>query len=99
MRKVMDGYNLPFLDGAMMVMSAVVIVSYINYTTSSELINRENSEYLYLTSFFVIVGILRYMKITFVNRESGSPTKVILHDIFIQIILVGWIASFAWIIY
>lgn len=99
MRKVIDGYNLPFLDGAMMVMSAVVIVSYINYTTSTELISKVNSEYLYLTSSFVIFGILRYMKITFVNQESGSPTKIVLKDRFMQMVLVSWISFFAWLIY
>ena len=99
MRNVIHGYNLPFLDGAMMVMSAVVLVSYINYTTSTELIERVNSEYLYLTSFFVIIGILRYMKITFVNQESGSPTKIVLTDRFMQLILLGWMSFFAWLIY
>ena len=99
MRKVLDGYNLEFLDGAMMIMSSVVIVSYINYTASTELIEQVGSEYIYLTSFFVITGVLRYMKITFVNKESGSPTNIVLHDRFIQIILLGWTASFAWIIY
>jgi decaprenyl-phosphate phosphoribosyltransferase len=99
MRKVIVGYNLVFLDGAMMIMSAVVIVSYVNYTTSTALVEQVGSEYLYLTAFFVIVGILRYMKITFVNKQSGSPTKIVLKDLFMQLILLGWIVSFAWIIY
>ena len=99
MRKVISGYNLVFLDGAMMIMSAVVIVSYVNYTTSTALVERAGSEYLYLTAFFVIIGILRYMKITFVNKQSGSPTKILLKDLFMQLILLGWIISFAWIIY
>jgi len=98
-RKVIDGYNLEFLDGAMMIMSSVVIVSYINFTASTKLAAQASSEYLYLTTFFVITGVLRYMKITFVNKESGSPTNIVLKDRFIQIVLLGWTASFAWIIY
>ena len=78
MRKVIDGYNLQLIDGAMMIMASVVIVSYLLYTTSLEVINRINNEYLYLTSFFVILGVLRYMQISFVENNSGSPTKVLL---------------------
>jgi hypothetical protein len=99
MRKVIDGYNLQFLDGAMMIMASVVIVSYTLYTTSSEVIQRVGSEYLYLTTLFVILGIMRYLQITFVLLDSGSPTKIILKDRFIQLTLLGWIVSFGLIIY
>ena len=99
MRKVIDGYNLQFLDGAMLVMASVVIVAYTIYTTSSEIIERVQSEYLYMTALFVILGILRYLQIAFVEKDSGSPTRIVLKDYFMQLTLLGWIASFAWIIY
>ena len=99
MRKVIDGYNLQFLDSAMMIMASVVIVAYTIYTTSSEVIARIHSEYLYLTALFVILGVLRYMQITFVEKDSGSPTRIVLKDRFMQLTLSGWLASFAWIIY
>ena len=99
MRKVIDGYNLQFLDGAMMIMASVVIVSYTLYTTSTEVIERVGSQYLYLTTLFVILGIMRYLQITFVLLDSGSPTKIILKDRFIQLTLLGWIISFGWILY
>jgi len=99
MRKVIDGYNLQFLDGAMMIMASVVIVAYILYTTSSEVVARVHSQYLYLTSLFVILGIMRYLQIAFVVKDSGSPTKIVLTDRFTQLILLGWILSFGWILY
>ena len=99
MRKVIDGYNLQFLDSAMAIMASVVIVAYTIYTTSAEVIKKVNSEYLYLTSFFVILGVLRYLKIAFVNKDSGSPTKIVSKDRFMQLILLGWIITFAWILY
>lgn len=98
-RKVIDSYNMQFLNGAMMFMASVVIVAYTIYTTSSEVIERFQSEYLYLTSLFVILGILRYLQITFVENDSGSPTRIVLKDYFMQLTLLGWIASFTWIIY
>ena len=99
MRKVIDGYNLQFLDTAMAIMASVVIVAYVIYTTSSEVLERVGSEYLYLTALFVILGILRYLQVTFVLQDSGSPTKIVLKDRFMQLTLLGWIISFAWILY
>jgi decaprenyl-phosphate phosphoribosyltransferase len=99
MRKVIDGYNLQFLDVAMAIMASVVIVAYTIYTTSAEVVERVHSQYLYLTALFVILGIMRYLQITFVQKESGSPTRIVLKDRFVQLTLIGWILSFVWILY
>ena len=99
MRKVIDGYNLQFLDTAMAIMASVVIVAYTIYTTSGEVIERVHSEYLYFTALFVILGIMRYLQVAFVLQDSGSPTKIVLKDRFMQLTLLGWIISFAWILY
>ncbi len=99
MRGVIDGYNLQFLDTAMAIMASVVIVAYITYTTSSEVVGRMHSEYLYLTALFVVLGVLRYLQVAFVLKDSGSPTKIVLKDRFMQLVLFGWIISFAWILY
>ena len=99
MRKVIYGYNLQFLDTAMAIMASVVIVAYTVYTASDEVVRKFHSHYLYLTSLFVVLGILRYLQITFVYRDSGSPTTIVLKDRFMQVVLLGWIAVFGWIIY
>ncbi len=99
MRKVIDGYNLQFLDTAMAIMASVVIVAYTIYTTSAEVVARVHSEYLYLTALFVILGIMRYMQIAFVQQDSGSPTKIVLKDRFMQLTILGWGLAFAWILY
>jgi len=99
MRKVVDGYNLQFLDTAMAIMASVVIVAYTIYTTSDAVLERLHSEYLYLTALFVILGVLRYLQVAFVLKDSGSPTKIVLKDRFMQLTLLGWAISFAWILY
>ena len=93
-RKNIDGYNLEFVNAAMVLMSGVVILSYLQYTVSPEVIARLGSEYLYLTTLFVILAILRYMQITFVEQQSGSPTKIVLKDTFIKVTLLLWLISF-----
>lgn len=99
MREVIAGYNLQFLDSAMMIMSSVVIVSYILYTTSMENINKLQSENLYLTAVFVILGILRYLQIALVENDSGSPTRIVLRDRFMQVTIACWVSAYVWIIY
>lgn len=99
MRKVIDGYNLQLVDTAMAIMASVVIVAYITYTTSAEVAARVDSPYLYLTALFVILGIMRYLQIAYVHLDSGSPTKIVTRDRFIQLVLAGWLISFTWILY
>lgn len=93
-RKNIDGYNLDFVNASMVLMAGVVIVSYIQYTISPEVIDRIGSHYLYLTSFFVILGVLRYMQITFVEQNSGSPTKIVIKDMFMKLTIAFWLISF-----
>lgn len=99
MRKSVDGYNLQLIDGSMMVMSAVVIVAYLLYTTSQEIIEKFQNENLYLTTLFVIFGLMRYLQITLVEKKSGLPTETIFKDKIMQINLLLWVLSFTWLIY
>lgn len=93
-RKNINGYNLEMVNTAMTLMAGVTIVSYIMYTVSPEVIQRLGTDNLYITSLFVILGILRYMQLTFVEQNSGSPTKLVLQDRFLQLVLIGWICCF-----
>lgn len=98
-RKVVDGYNLPFIDSAMTILASVTIVSYLLYTTSTEIITRLGNDYLYLTAFFVILGVLRYLQITFVEKLSGDPVAIFLNDRFLKITILGWVMAFVSILY
>ena len=99
MRKSVIGYNLQLIDGAMIIMASIIIVAYINFTTSPENIEKFQNENLYLTALFVIFGVMRYLQMTFVEKNSGSPTEIIIKDKILQINLVLWLLSFVWIIY
>ena len=99
MRKVVNNYNLQFIDTTLAIMAAVVIVTYILYTTSPGVVEKFHGEHLYLTSLFVILGIMRYLQIILVMKDGGSPTEIILKDHFIQMILFGWGLSFVFILY
>lgn len=92
-RKCLDGYSMEFVSCSMVVMASVIIVSYILYTVSPEIVEKHSTNKLYMTGFWVVVGLLRYLQTTFVMQLSGSPTVVLLKDRFLQAIIILWILS------
>ena len=98
-RKGIDRYNTAFMNQALTIVATLTMVCYIMYTISDSVIERVGSEYLYLTSIFVLAGIIRYLQITIVDVNSGSPTKILLKDRFIQLCIAGWLIAFAIILY
>lgn len=98
-RRALEGYNLPFLDVSITVCSTVAIVAYLMYCFSPEVTDRIGSNNIYYTAFFVIIGILRYLQLTLVFERTESPTRALLRDVFLQLVLLGWIGAFAWLLY
>lgn len=98
-RKASKSYNLEFINSSITMISAVIIVSYIMYTVSPDITRKFHSDYLYITTIFVIAGLMRYLQITFVEQRSGSPTRIFLSDRFLIITIIGWITTFSIIIY
>jgi len=99
MRMAANGYNLEMLNTAIGLLGASVILVYLQYSTAPKITERLGSDHLYLTTLFVILGILRYLQITFVFERSGSPTQVLLKDRFTQLNLLAWFFTFGWILY
>lgn len=99
MRESVKGYNLEFINSVIVMLATMVLVSYIMYTVSEDIISKWKSPYIYTTSLFVFLGILRYLQLVFVEEKSGSPTKIVLKDRFLQIVIVLWLALFGWFIY
>lgn len=98
-RKNTIRYNLTFINEAITITAGVTLVCYIMYTVSPEVVQNFHTDYLYLTSIFVLVGLLRYIQIAVVDKKSGDPTKVILRDTFTQLVVLAWGLAFLVIIY
>ena len=97
-RKVLEHYSLEFINASIGVFSSVLVVIYILYTISPEITERMG-DYVYLTTAWVILGLLRYLQLTFVYNRSEFPTRLLLEDRFLQAILLFWIFSFVYFIY
>lgn len=98
-RRGTEGYNLQFMNSVVCVLASVTIVSYLMFTLSADLMERLHSEYVYLTSVFVIAGIIRYMQIIFTGGNAGQPSQTLSRDPFIIICLFLWAVSYLIILY
>ena len=92
-------YNLTFINQAITITASVTLVCYIMYTMSPETIQNFHTDYLYLTSVVVLLGLLRYIQISVVDKKSGDPTKVMIHDRFMQLTVLAFGLTFLFIIY
>ncbi|HWY10167.1 MAG TPA: decaprenyl-phosphate phosphoribosyltransferase [Bacteroidia bacterium] len=99
MRKSISGYNIEFISSALSILCGILVVSYLLYITSPEITLRFQNKHAYISTVFVIMGILRYLQITLVEGNSGSPTKLFIKDRFLQIAVILWMLFFAAIIY
>lgn len=98
-RKSINQYNLEFINVCLSIFAGVIIVSYILYTLSPEVIEKFNTDWLFLTSIFVIAGIMRYLQIIYIDNNSGFPTSLLFKDRFILFTVIAWLISFCIVIY
>jgi 4-hydroxybenzoate polyprenyltransferase len=98
-RRSLSGYSLEFIDVALATLAASVIGFYALFTVSDYAINRYHADDLYITTFFVATGVLRYLQLLLAHGSYGTPTEIALEDRFIQVVLAGWVVSFALIAY
>ena len=89
-RPVLRTYNRSFLDLVLALTGCIVIVCYIMYTLADRTVMIYGSNYVYVTSFFVIGGIFRYLQLTFSDVDTQSPTDILYKDRIIQIFITFW---------
>eukprot|EP00831_Metopus_contortus_P045210 TRINITY_DN36230_c0_g1_i1.p2 TRINITY_DN36230_c0_g1~~TRINITY_DN36230_c0_g1_i1.p2 ORF type:complete len:305 (-),score=29.31 TRINITY_DN36230_c0_g1_i1:345-1259(-) len=98
-RRALDGYSPDFVRTAMVIMASVNLVAYIMYTTSDKVVCYYGTSSVFLTTIWVLTGILRYMQLTLLEHGAGSPARVLLTDRFIQVVVAGWILHLSFLLY
>lgn len=100
MRSNLNGYNRLFLDQVLSILAGTLLICYILYTFSSGVKERLGQDaHLYYTVLPVLFGLLRYLQLTLVYNQSGSPTKIVYTDRITQICVLAWLLSFVYILY
>lgn len=96
-RKVLNGYNLPFLDQLITVVSSCTILAYSLYTFSAP--NLPANHAMMLTVPFVMYGIFRYLYLIQIERKGGAPEELLLEDRPLQLTIGLWVISILFIFY
>jgi decaprenyl-phosphate phosphoribosyltransferase len=99
MRAVSKIYSKEYLGTMLAMFSGIIVVSYLMYTLSPEVIARMGTYRLFYTSLFVVAGIMRYLQLALINNNTGSPVELLISDRFLQACIVLWVLSFYLLIY
>ena len=98
-REILSRYSPYLLDQMIGVVTASVVVVYMLYTFSAEVISRLGTENLFLTIPFVVYGIFRYLYLIHKEERGGEPTKVLISDRPILIDVILWLATVIIVLY
>ena len=98
-RAVSKIYSKEYLNNMLAMFSGIIVVSYMMYTLSPEVIERMGTYRLFYTSLFVIAGIMRYLQLALIDNNTGSPVELLMSDRFLQISILLWVVSFYLLIY
>lgn len=90
------GYNEGFLNVAVSIFLAVLVLSYVMYVTDPSLAERTHIDRLHFTVPFVVAGALRYLQIILVEEKPGEPFRLLWRDPLTLTLAAGWIATLLW---
>ena len=82
------------IKSIILILSIILVGSYISFTMYSEIITKYNITYLPLNSVLVIIGVLRYLYIIFNTPKNYDPIAIFFGDILLKLIFIMWIVSF-----
>ena len=89
-------YNIEILNQSLKLLSVLIILIYLLFTLSPEVIIKFTDK-IYMTIIFVIIGLYRYLYLTLIKNHSGDPTKIFLTDRILQTTIIAWLLSFYYI--
>lgn len=97
-RKSIKNYNIEYLNAILLLLATVILIVYVLYAISDEGGMKYNSNF-YMTSFFVFLGICRYLQLIYVHKRYGNPVKIFYTDATMLFTWLGWLATIVYFIY
>jgi 4-hydroxybenzoate polyprenyltransferase len=98
-RRVLQEYNVPFLDSLLIITTTGMAISYSLYTMAQRTIEVFQTEYLIFTTIFVLFGIFRYLFLVLVKEEGENPTAILATDPPTAVNVLLWLIACVSIIY
>ena len=92
-RKVLQDYSPLLLDKMIVITAAGLIMSYSLYTMNPDTIRIHGTANLIYTVPFVVYGVFRYIFLLHHQSSGGDPSKDLVQDPHILIVLVAWLIT------
>lgn len=92
-RPVLRGYNVPMLNSLIGASFGLTGMAYALYTIWPETVAQFGTRNLIYTLPFVLVGMGRYLYLVFLEEKGGKPHEILLNDLALQAVVLGWIAA------
>jgi len=90
-RRVLEQYDVKFIDQMIAAITATILLSYALYTVSPETVSRFGTDSLLFTLPWVIYGIFRYLYLLHLQEEGGDPTELLYKDKPLLICVLSWV--------
>lgn len=97
-RAVLDDYSAGFLDKAVALAAAGMLVAYAWYTLAEDTERIHGTGRLVLTLPWVLLGTLRYLYRLRWRGGGGDPAEELLRDPLLAACVAGWLATVLWLI-
>jgi len=98
-RKVLEQYDVHFLDNTIVITSSGMAIAYALYTVADRTVAAFGSDSLIFTTIFVLFGIFRYLFLVMRKNMGENSVAIILRDKPMFINLCMWFLSCVLIIY
>jgi len=97
-RAVLQAYSLRFLDGAIALCAAGMVVAYAWYTLAPQTARLHGTRGLVWTVPWVMLGTARYLFRLRYRGGGGDPAVELLRDPLLAVSVAGWAATVLWVI-
>ncbi len=98
-RAALESYTQRGIDTALIVTAIATIATYLVYTLDPRTRAFFHSDWLFVSTGFVVLGVLRFLHLVRARPKAESPTQEMLKDgPFVGIVL-GWVILVMWMVY
>lgn len=91
-RESLQEYSPALLDQLVGISASGSVLAYSIYTIWPETVEKFGTTNLVYTVPLVLIGIMRYLYLVYKKEKGGSPSDLLLHEKFLLVDVVAWIA-------
>jgi decaprenyl-phosphate phosphoribosyltransferase len=98
-RIALESYSEKGLDLALTLTAVATVGTYLAYTLDAHTRAFFRSDWLWTSTIFVVLAVIRFLFIVRFRPKAESPTQAMLRDGTFVMIVMGWVMLVVWVVY